>query len=218
MIINIMFMAIIIAGIAGIYFCLDADKRTPKAKPLALAFLLMIAASTIAILVRSLSSSDEKGGQVVSEELFYSRASGFVLGRHLARTSPGFNALIVAYDKTSENALADASLEGLREGLGGKVKIAAIDSPVPIPSKGQLSENEKKKISPEKMLYFSRKMQPNNFDQLIAKYPECNLIISFIGLPKDANKMAVLNKKAGKGLHPLTNAIFKSQETIKLQC
>ncbi|MFA6292909.1 MAG: hypothetical protein WC637_14060 [Victivallales bacterium] len=199
MIINIIFLATIIAGITGIFFCLKADKKNPrkkdpKAGPIALVLLLIIIASTIAILVR-LANQDVKGEQPVSEELFYSRVSGVMLGRYLARTAPGSNALIITYDRNSENSLLDASMDGIREGLGGKVRIAAIDSPIkPAP----LKASEKTKISPEKMLYLSRKVQSNNLDQVIARHPECNLVISLIGLPKDANKMLIFTIKPEK--------------------
>jgi hypothetical protein len=192
MIINIIFITVIIAGIIGIFFCLEANKRNVKSGPPALALLLMITASTVVILARSLSPDDRGGGLVISEELFYSRASGLVLGRHLAKTSPDFNALIITHDKTFENTLLDASLEGLREGLGdgGKVEVVAIDSPVPPPSD---VKSERLKISPEKMLYFSRQMHPGYFNHLIREYPDCNLIISLIVLPKD---VVISSKKA----------------------
>ena len=193
MIINIFFLATIIAGITGIYFCLKADKknpkkRAPKAGPLALVLLLIIIASTIAILVRA-ALSDVRDERFISDELIYSRASGYMLGRSLGKSFPGYDALIITHDKNSANTLLDASLEGLREGLGRKVKIAAIDSPIPTQSK----KKETTKIFPERMLYLSRKMEADNFDQVIEKYPECNLIISLIGLPKDPHKMSILN-------------------------
>ena len=202
MIINVIFIIVIIAGITGIFFCLKADKKNPKkrnpeSKILALVLLLIIIACTIAILVRSVNPDDNEE-QAVSEELFHSRVSGLTLGRYLARTAPGFNALIITHDENSENELLDAALSGLREGLGGKVKIAAVDSPLPAPSGEKSSGNQKTKISPERMLYLSRNMQSDNFDRLIAKHLDCNLIISLIGLPKDANKMRILSIKPEK--------------------
>ncbi len=199
MIINIILTIVIIAGIAGIFSCSKADKkkngeRNPKSRGLALALLLIIIACSIAILVRS-AKPEDNDEPVVSEELSYSRVSGVMLGRYLAKTAPGFNALIITHDKNSENPLLDASMGGLREGLDKYVKIAAIDSPLPASSGAKSSESEKKKISPEKMLYLSRKIQLNNFDLLIDKYPDCNLIISLISLPKDISKMAVFKLK-----------------------
>jgi hypothetical protein len=202
MIINIILIAVIIAGITGIILCMKADKKdskkkNPAAKQLALLMLLIIIASTFAILVRS-TSPDDNEGEIVSEDMFYSRLSGLMLGKYLARNASGYNALVITHDKNSENALLDVCLDGLREGLEGKVKIAAIDFPVPTSYNGTPSPSEKVRISPERMLYISRKTQSKNFDQLIAKHPDCNLIISLICLPKDANKMIALNKKPEK--------------------
>lgn len=121
-----------------------------------------------------------------------------MLGRYLARNASGSKALIITHDENSENTLLDATLNGLREGLGEKVKIAAIDSPVPTSTKGKSAESGKTKISPERMLYLSRKMESGKFDQVIAKHPECNLIISLISLPKDANKIHILSLKPEK--------------------
>lgn len=210
MIINIFLLAVIIAGTVGIIFCLKADKKNqnkkdPKAKtksdnssrPMAVILLLIITASTVAILIRS-ANTDNEDEQAVSDESFCARASGYVLGRHLARTLPGYKALIITHGSNAENELLDASMDGLREGIGTKIAISAIDSPLPATSTVNPPEGEKSKISPERMLYLSRKMQSNNFDQLIAKHSDCNLIISLIGLPKDANKMAILNIKPEK--------------------
>jgi hypothetical protein len=206
MIINIFLIIVIIAGTTGIAFCLNADKKNQNKKrhkpdsnhmPVAAILLLVITASTITVLVRSVNA-DVKDEQLVSEELFYSRVSGLVLGRYLARTFPNSDALIITLDKNSENTLLDAAMDGLREGLLGKVKIAAIDSPLPAASNVKSSDSGKNKISPERRLYLSRKMQSNNFDQAIARHPDCNLVISLIGLPKDANKMLILNLKPEK--------------------
>ncbi len=199
MIVNIILFATIIAGTTGILFCLKADKKNPRRKdpnagPIALVLALIIIASTIAILVR-LANQDSKVEQPVSEELFNARISGVMLGRYLARTSAGSNALIITHDENSENSFLDASLDGIREGLGVKVKITAIDSPIPAAA---ATLNEKNKMSPEKMLYRTRKVQSNSFDKVIAKHPECNLVISLIGLPKDANKMSIFTMKPEK--------------------
>lgn len=210
MVINIFFFIVIIACTVGIFFCLKADKKDrskkdpkvktkakPKAGALAVVLLLIITASTIVILVRA-ANPDDSEEQNLSEELFCSRASGYVLGRHLGRTFAGYKALIITHDRNSENALLDACMDGLREGLGTNVNIAAVDSPLPSLSKEKAPDGEKSRLSPERMLYLSRKMQSNNFDQLIAKHSDCNLIISLLGLPKDANKMAILNIKPEK--------------------
>jgi len=123
------------------------------------------------------------------DELSYSKAAGFVLGEHIAKTRPGARALIIVDSKDNGSAIIKAGLEGLLKGLGDSVA-ASVDSPDFAPNNEQASA-ENIKISPEKMIFLMKKSKAESFDNLISKYSDCNVIISLIGLPENPEAMAL---------------------------
>jgi hypothetical protein len=186
---HILFETLLATGLVGLIFCSRTEGKNLNSKPIAFAMVLVMLISAIAIIVRS-TKSDDESKQMVSDELFYSRVSGVILGRHLAKIAPESNVLIIVGDKNSENLLLTAKMEGLLEALG-EMKNISIDSPNLIPKEELQSQKEGNKISPERMIYLSNKIHSKDLDILMEKHPDCNLIISLIGLPDDAGDMAV---------------------------
>ncbi|HRR28248.1 MAG TPA: hypothetical protein P5270_02710 [Victivallales bacterium] len=128
-----------------------------------------------------------------NDELFYARTAGYVLAKYLNNKYPDSKIVIIVDDKENPSKLINSTLDGLLAGLNEKIHILAIDSPDFIPDIYQSTSDKtsSKKIPPERKIFYLQKAKAEHFDNLIYKYPECNLIISLIGLPSNPDEMHI---------------------------
>lgn len=110
------------------------------------------------------------------------------LAEHLARAFPGHRALVISNPFTQQNDLPremremeEAGLRGLREGFGSKVSLVAVAFPE---LKPEAKENPRAVfIDPESTTPLSYLVTEEAFDKLARQYPDCDLLVSLIGLP-----------------------------------
>ncbi len=118
------------------------------------------------------------------------------LAEHLARTHPGKRALIVANPFIQQGATARAivateaaGIRGLREGFGSNVTVAAVALPDLRP---EARDNPRALLAgTETTTPLSYLVAPGAFDQLARQHPDCELIVSLIGLPADLSRCEV---------------------------
>lgn len=117
--------------------------------------------------------------------------AGRVLGRYLALKLPGRRALLVGDppDTTRfDQAAEDAVSRGLRAGFADHIVLAASAYPRFPPELKTLRD-------PERTLEQTPPLQnwfyPERLDELIEAYPECDLIVSLVGMPKNFARMKV---------------------------
>jgi len=120
------------------------------------------------------------------------------LAEFLARTHPGKRALIVSNPFTQQTGTAKAILEteqagvrGLREGFGPKVTVAAVVFPE---LKPEAWENPRDLLNDaDTTTPLSYLVAPEAFDKLARQHPDCELIVSLIGLPVELSRCEVWN-------------------------
>jgi len=145
---------------------------------------------TGAVMYLRVSSSQEDFSWKGREAADYARASGIVLGRHLAQVAAGAIAVVIVDEVEPRDAVMRARLEGLREGLGNAVIVSAVAAP----RYPEWPEDPNYSMPPERRLYLRRTGQAQAFDELLDENAACNLVISLIGLPEDVEKMWVWQK------------------------
>ncbi len=141
----------------------------------------------------ALTSGGQDTQKIVQIEREYQRISGEKLGRYLAEAHPDAVALIIADPSTPNTPDApDALLDGIKQGLGEKVRISAEVRPqIPEAVKKQFAGETPEGMPAEEALppmefWFTAAMM----DSIIAKDGKgCDLIITTIGLPTDMAKM-----------------------------
>ncbi len=115
------------------------------------------------------------------------------LAEHLARMLPGKRALIISNPFTLGKDTAkgiveaeQAGLRGLREGFGGSITVAAVAFPELKPEA---------RVNPRALLRdvetttpLSYLVVPAAFDQLAMKHPDCEILVSLIGLPLEVDR------------------------------
>jgi hypothetical protein len=176
-------------GLAGMILFGKKRKKDELTTPVCMAFLFILLIGAVTFLVKSMTSGgnqERKADYAIS----YTRISALVLARHLAKTAPGSKVLVIVDDKLDDDVHAKARMDGLKAGLGDSLSIVAVDS---LAKPDTLSSMDKP-MAPERRIHLRKKSMASQFDELLSKYPECNLVISFIGLPQNPGDMAIWSK------------------------
>jgi hypothetical protein len=110
------------------------------------------------------------------------------LAEYLAQRYPGQHALLVSNPFTENHgatkdilAMEQAGIAGVQKGLGGKVTLKAIAFPE---LKPEARTNPRAfLIDAETTTPISYLVSPDAFDKLATQHPDCDLLISLVGLP-----------------------------------
>lgn len=124
------------------------------------------------------------------------------LAEQLARTFAGHRVLVLSNPFTQQKGLPremremeEAGLRGLRQGFGSKLTLAAVAFPE---LKPEAKENPRAVfIDPETTTPLSFLVADESFDALARKYPDCDLIVSLIGLPANLQQVQCWKDPAG---------------------
>ena len=118
------------------------------------------------------------------------------LAEYLARTQPGQRALVMSNPfihraGTDRKIIGteEAGVRGLRAGFGNKVTVGAIVLAELKP--GALEDPRSVVIDPETTTPLSYLVAPDAFDLAARAHPDCELIVSLIGLPADLGRCEV---------------------------
>ena len=112
---------------------------------------------------------------ILEREMGYTRAQTQVLGETIARNHAGAKILLITDPETQGTRDRIKMMrESIEKGLGGSGKVVATEAP---------------------KQYF---ITAQEFDQMLDAHPECNLVISLMGLPYDFQEMAFWTKSDGE--------------------
>lgn len=119
-----------------------------------------------------------------------------VLAEHLARHYPGKRALVIAnpftLKKGSPREIHDyqkASLKGLREGFGKTIQLEAVVYPEL--RKEAQSDPSSVYVDPRTTTPLSYLVAEEAFDALARRYPNCDILVSLIGLPAQVDRTEI---------------------------
>lgn len=124
------------------------------------------------------------------------------LAEHLARVFPGRRALVISNPFTQESNLPremrdmeEAGLRGLKQGFGDNIKLGAVAFPA---LKPEAKDNPRAVfIDPETTTPLSYLVADDAFDKLAQQYPDCDLIVSLIGLPANLRSVQCWQNQDG---------------------
>ena len=115
------------------------------------------------------------------------------LAETLARDFPGHHTLVISNPFTQQRGLPgpmremeEAGLRGLKQGFGSKVSLVVAYPEL----KSEAKENPRAVyIDPESTTPLSFLVAEDAFDKLARQHPECELIVSLIGLPAELQRV-----------------------------
>lgn len=124
---------------------------------------------------------------------------GKYVGDLLARKHRGAKAMLIVKGLAATGGEEDGELlSGLHDGLAGKVEVSIIEQ-VPRPSRPQITTvGGQPSIQPEKEVDYNN---ARFFDGLTEAHPECTLVISTAGFPRDFRNMVLWKRPKDKCPH-----------------
>lgn len=178
----VVYGALMVLALIGMIICSKKQKTNPAMQPVAFVLFIVVVIGAI-MLLREMNVF---GGNdsLLSNELKFYTSQGNEVGKFLAKENGGKKVLFVADPgfETSDNikSLVDA----FKKGYGSEdVVVDTIALP----------DDQKDAPMPLYMI-----MKAKDFDALLEKHPDCQVVVTSIGLPSDVNKMKFWRMAADK--------------------
>ena len=182
-VIAVVFMAV---SLIGMIICAKKQNTSSIAKPMAVVLMAVVIISAVVLLMKTGVLGDQGTQRIIANELTYAKAGYYMLGKQLAEKAPSANTLLIV-EKTRANDLrTPALIQAFKDGAAGKLKIAATATPTVTWPEGKQPKPEEMDMMP-----MNEMLKAKDYNDVISKYPDCNLIVSFIGLPNDVQNLNV---------------------------
>ncbi len=175
--------------LVGMIACAKKQRTNPRAQPVAIFLLVVVIACGVTILFQTGTIGSGETEKLIQNELRFAKAQAFVLGNTLASKYPGEKILIVTDKNFAQNNRQKELVEGFKAGLNSRGGEVVTDTPeIKLPAG----------MPEDMMMPLEEMIKAADFDKLIAKYADAKIVVSLIGLPRDADKMALWSKEANK--------------------
>ena len=182
---------VMVAALIGMIICSKKQKTNPGAQPIAIALLIVVIISGIYMLYKNNMFGSSNQGMIESENHFYA-SQGYMVGKFIAKNIPGAKVLLVENEDFEKSKREMAFIAALKEGMGNQnVKAVALTI---------LNPPKRPKGMPEDMpmMPMMEMMTSKDFDATLSANSDKNVVISVIGLPRDAAKMKLWRMPAAK--------------------
>jgi len=215
---------IMVVAVIGMVVGLAKQKSGAEwGKPVAVACVVVALVTALWSSVRTLGGPSNKG--VVDRELTFQRLGGKKLGLYLAEKHAGAKVLILTEPRLgSQPDKPNPLVEGLKEGLGTSLTVAAEVSPEVPADKAKAFAKEmpmegmpggaggQGEMMPPLEYWYTAKI----FDGLLGKYDgQFDLLVTTIGLPQDAPKSSILKGKSCPKIAVLNGSIYDLKGAFK---
>lgn len=182
---------IMVAALIGMIICSKKQKTNPGAQPIAIALLIVVIISGIYMLYKQNIFGNSNASMIESENRFYA-SQGYMTGKFIAKNIPGAKVLLVENEDFGKSKRELAFIDALKEGMG-KDSVKAVALTILNPPKRPKGMPEDMPMMPMMEMTTSK-----DFDATLSANSDCNVVISVIGLPRDASKMKLWSMPEGK--------------------
>lgn len=182
---NILLIAAMFIALGGMIFCNKKQEKFAAAKAVAVVLMLVVVGCGITLVMR-MNGSGSTDALIANEAKFF--ASQGSIGGDFIKSKFGSGKVVVIANEGYENdKRMPAFVEAVKESTGSSdVVLTTITLPA--------VEN------PEFAPPISERMTAADFDALVNEHSDAAVVISLIGLPRDAPKLKLFkNAQAGKG-------------------
>jgi hypothetical protein len=182
---------IMVAALIGMIICSKKQKTNPGAQPIAIALLIVVIISGIYMLYKNNIFGSSSAGMIESENHFYA-SQGYMVGKFIAKNIPGGKVLLIENEDFEKNKREMDFIAALKKGMGNNnVKAVALTV---------LNKPKRPKGMPEDMpmMPMMEMMTSKDFDATLSANSSENVVVSLVGLPRDAGKMKLWKMPAAK--------------------
>jgi hypothetical protein len=200
---------IMVLALIGMVICAKKQRTYPNAQPFAIGLLVVVIICGVVILYKTGTFGDTETQRLIANEMKFAKSKAIVLGEKMRTKYPGVKTLVVANHNYQKSQRQQELIAGLKEGLG-IAAITVVDT-LEFPEK-----DERMGPGEIEMMPLEEMMTSREFDALLKKHPDCRLVITMIGLPRDASGMKLWTQDESKRpalamlngeIHSLKNAI-----------
>ena len=126
----VLWVALMIAGLAGIIVCQKKQKTNPNAQTVAFVFLIVILIGAGGMLYETgIFGGDREMEMIMKNEIAYSKARSQVLGEYIGKTWKGQSAVIITEPNADKNPISKESLAALEASLkAAGINVAAVEA------------------------------------------------------------------------------------------
>ncbi len=187
----VMFIALV-----GMIICSKKQKSSPAAQPIAIGLLVIVIVCGVAVLYNTGIFGNQTNKFQEYENRYYA-SQGFVIGKFIAGNYAGKKVLVILEPDFQKNPRTEIMTKAIKAGIGGN---ADVTPDTIIPAKAPANPEEGMDMPLVEI------MTAADFDTALNKHPEAGVIVSAVGLPRDARKMKLWSKKDRPGVI-LLNAV-----------
>ena len=174
-------VAVMVVGFIGMIVCAKKQKTNPAMQPVAILLCLVVLGAAIGLLWDKMGDSFSGGASVMKSELAFLASRGHAAGTHLAKVAPGKKIVVIAEPNYDQAPQTKDMIEMVKKGYGSdNLVVEALVVP------GANSENA---IPIEEL------MKAKDFDAVLNKHKDAGIVLSLVGLPQNAQRMAAFRGK-----------------------
>ena len=175
----IVYVALMIAGLAGMIVCQKKQKTNPNAQTIAFVFLVVILAGAGGMLYETgIFGGDREMDRIMGNEIAFAKARSSVLSDYIGKTWKGQSAVIITEPNIDQNKIAKAGLDAMQESLkAAGVNVTAVEA-LKLPQ-GTAEEPVPMEVALNAKVY----------NDIFAKYKSANIFIIMSQLPFEAKEL-----------------------------
>ncbi len=174
----VMFLSLI-----GMIICSKKQKVNPNAQPIAIVLMIVVIVCGIAMMYRTGVFGGAGTAELRQREFQYYASQGAVVGKFIAENYPGKKVLLLA----DQNFNGNERLQMLQDALKSSSKANVVVDTVTLANPPKAPEGSPPELMMDMPLF--ELMTAADFDNAIKKYSDCGVVVTTIGLPRDAAKM-----------------------------
>lgn len=175
----IVYVALMIAGLAGIIVCQKKQKTNPNAQSIAFVFLVVILAGAGGMLYETgIFGGDREMDRIIGNEIAFAKARSKVLSDYIGQTWKGESAVIITEPNIEQNKISKAALDAMQADLkNAGVNVTAVEAL-------NIKEGTAEEPVPMEVA-----LNAKVYNDIFAKYKNANIFIIMSQLPFEAKEL-----------------------------
>ncbi|MBQ7206549.1 MAG: sugar ABC transporter substrate-binding protein [Lentisphaeria bacterium] len=175
-----LWVIVMAVGLVGMIVCSKKQKTNPAMQPVGILLFIVVLIGAV-MLLKSMDVFGGGSSSVLNSEMRFAESRGVKIAKYVAGIAGGKEVLFIVDKNYEQGDLGKRVVEALKKNCGGTL---VLDS-IPVPADAEANGTPIEEF-----------MKASHMDALLAKHPNAAVIVSNIGLPQDAAKMAYFKAPA----------------------
>lgn len=202
---TVLIAAVMFVALVGMIICSKKQKASPAAQPIAIGLLVVVIVCGVLMMYKTGIFGDTNNFMEIENRYYASQ--GNVVGKYVNSNFAGKKVLVLMDTGYENSPRTKILLDALNEGAGGNLDIVADTLTL---AKGPNQGNE---LEGFEMPLFEV-MTAKDFDAALEKHKDAGVIISTIGLPRDAKAMRLWTQKDRPNLILISAADMRGYDAL----